>query len=297
MATMTNSTTLKLSRLAAGTWKLSEWNWTTAQYQTWIAQCLELGISSFDLADIYGSYTGESLFGQALAAQPSLRARLQLITKCGIKLLSPQRPQHRVKSYDTSMQHIIASAEKSLRNLQTDYLDLLLLHRPDPLMAPDEIAEAFSRLLHSGKVRHFGVSNFTTSQFEMLNAFVPLYTNQVECSLLHLDPLMDGTFDQAIRLQRTPMIWSPVGSGELFRSSNERETRIRQTLAEIGVEQGVSSGVIAIAWLLRHPAKLIPIIGSSKITRYQEAMHALSIELSREQWHRLWVASLGRNTP
>ncbi len=291
------STPLTLSRLAAGTWKLTDWNWQISDVVRWLEQCIELGVTTIDLADIYGSYRVEAFFGQALRQQPVLRQQLQLVSKCGIKLLSPQRPAHQIKSYDTSREHIVASVDQSLHDLGCDYLDLLLIHRPDPLMNAEEVADAVTHLKQQGKIREFGVSNFTPTQFELLNHYTPLFTNQIQCSLTHLEPLTDGSLDQAQRLRRSPMIWSPVGSGNLFRSPNERETRLREKLAIVASQHDVTPSVIAIAWLLRHPAKMIPIIGSSKIERYRDAAQALSVELTREQWHLLWSASLGKNVP
>ena len=171
---------LALSRIVAGMWRMNDWGMSVQQRVAFIEQCIELGVTSFDHADIYGNYGVEGTFGEALRAQPSLRERIELVSKCGIKLVSDQRPQHGIQHYDTTASHIIASAEESLRQLGTDRLDLLLIHRPDPLMDFDEVADAFTRLQRAGKVRHVGVSNFTRHQFECLNRRVPLATNQVE---------------------------------------------------------------------------------------------------------------------
>ena len=180
---------LRCSRIVHGLWRLADWNKSEAEIREILDHCLKLGITTFDHADIYGDYTCEALFGEALAASKIDRSTIQLVTKCGIKLVSRNRPAHRVKCYDTTRTHIVASAENSLRNLRVDYIDLLLIHRPDPLTDPREINEAFVSLRDSGKVRHFGVSNFLPSQFEMLASKldVPLITNQIEYSVLHLD--------------------------------------------------------------------------------------------------------------
>ncbi len=293
---MNNTAPLSLSRISAGTWKLVEWKWTTHQIIDWIERCVEWGITTFDHADIYGSYLGEIEFGHALKRFP-YREKLQLVSKCGIKLVSPQRPQHLAKSYDSSAHHIIASAENSLKNLQTDYLDLLLLHRPDPLMDPEAVAHAFERLQREGKVRYFGVSNFTPSQFELLNSYIPLQTNQIECSLLQLNALTDGTLDQALRYKRPPMIWSPLASGALFREDNERIQRIREKLKALATLYQTDESSIALAWLMRHPARLIPVIGSSHLQRYRDAITATTLNLDSDHWHALWSASLGKNIP
>ena len=169
-----------LSPIVAGAWRMGEWGMNVEQRVRWIEQCLDLGITSFDHADIYGGYTVETLFGEALAAQPSLRSRMQLVTKCGIKLVSERRPGHAIKSYDTSRAHVLASVDESLRAMHTDHIDLLLIHRPDALMDPDELANTFEGLRAAGKVLHFGVSNHTPSQLALLNNRIGLATNQIE---------------------------------------------------------------------------------------------------------------------
>ena len=207
---------MKLPPVVAGVWRLNEWKLDTTALVRWIEQALELGITSFDHADVYGGYSVEAAFGTALAASPGLRERLQLVTKCGIKLISPARPSHRIKSYDTSRAHITASVENSLRALRTDRIDLLLIHRPDALMDADEVAQTFGQLRAAGKVLHFGVSNHTPSQFALLHRRLPLVTNQIELSPLQLQALSDGTLDQCTDLGLRPMIWSPLGGGRLF---------------------------------------------------------------------------------
>jgi len=202
-----------LSPIVAGAWRMAEWNWTAQERLRWIEQIIELGVTSFDHADIYGDYAVEDLFGESLALRPALREKLQLVDKCGIKLVSQKRPAHRIKSYDTSRNHIVASVEASLRALRTDRLDLLLIHRPDALMDASEVAQTFATLKQQGKVLYFGVSNFMPWQFELLDAAMSahgdrLVTNQIELHPLRLEPLHDGTLDQAQRLRRRPMIWS-----------------------------------------------------------------------------------------
>lgn len=286
-----------LSPIVAGCWRLDQWGWTPQERLRWIEQCLELGVTSFDHADIYGSYTVEALFGEALALAPHLRARLQLVSKCGIQLVSPQRPQHRVKAYDSSRGHIVASVEHSLKALRTDHLDLLLLHRPDPLLEADEVAEAFEQLRSAGKVKHFGVSNYSPAQFELLASRTSLVTNQVECSLLHLAPLHDGTFDQMQRLRLSPMIWSPLAGGRLFNGEGEPERRVRAALESVAREHGCGAATVAHAWLLRLPCRPHPIVGSRRIEAMREAVEALSLRLDPPTWHALWSAGAGRPVP
>ncbi|MDO9193555.1 MAG: aldo/keto reductase, partial [Undibacterium sp.] len=236
-----------------------------------------------------------ALLGEALALAPQLRERLQIVTKCGIKLVSQARPSHQIQHYDTSRAHIIASAENSLRNMHIDAIDVLLIHRPDPLMDADEIAEAFLALQQSGKVRHFGVSNFTPSQFELLASRFPLVTNQLELSLLHMNPLHDGTLDLCQRQRIAPMIWSALAGGRLMSDSGEQAQRVRLVLARLAEELNVAISTVALAWILRHPSNPLVLTGSGKIAAIREAVAATELTLSREQWFSLWCASAGKN--
>ena len=287
-----------LSPVIAGCWRLAEWGRSAQDTSRWIEECAEVGVNSFDHADIYGGYRVEQLFGDALALAPGLRDRLQLISKCGIKLVTPARPEHRVKSYDSSADHIIASVDTSLMALRTDRLDLLLLHRPDSLMEPDEVAGAFDTLRRAGKVQAFGVSNFSASQFELLDAATPLQTNQIELHPLHLEPLNDGTLDQALRLKRRPMIWSPLAGGRLLRGDESAAAqRVRAELQAIAARLGVSEAAVAYAWVLRHPSRPHVLVGSSRREAMQEAVGAASLRLSREDWYALWIAGAGHPVP
>jgi predicted oxidoreductase len=290
----------QFSRLAFGLWRLVSWDLDDARLLALINACMDYGITTFDHADIYGDYTCEQLFGRALGLTPSLRDKIQLVTKCGIKLVSAKRPAHTIKHYDTGRAHIIASVENSLRTLQTDYIDVLLIHRPDPLMDAGEVAAAFTTLRQAGKVLHFGVSNFTPWQFDLLASRLdfPLVTNQVEISVLHLDALHDGTLDQCQRLGISPMAWSPLGGGRLFDGGDEQALRLRQALETIGQELGgASPDQVALAWLLAHPARIIPVLGTGKIARIQSAAQATELQPSREQWFTIWTASAGKNVP
>lgn len=284
-----------LSPIVAGAWRMGEWGMNVEQRVRWIEQCLDLGITSFDHADIYGGYTVETLFGEALAAQPSLRSRMQLVTKCGIKLVSERRPGHAIKSYDTSRAHVLASVDESLRAMHTDHIDLLLIHRPDALMDPDELANTFEGLRAAGKVLHFGVSNHTPSQLALLNNRTGLATNQIELSPLHLNALTDGTLDQCLDLGIRPMIWSPLAGGRLFKAGDEAAQRVRTVLEALGRQHQVSVATMAYAWILRHPSRPVPITGSQRVEALQEAVAALSLPLAAEDWYRVWEASEGRS--
>jgi predicted oxidoreductase len=292
------TTGLELSRLVAGCWRLVDWKKTRPELDAWIRGCLDLGVTSFDHADIYGGYACEAAFGEAL--EPSLRRKIKLITKCGVGLVSAARPGNRVHHYDTSREHIVASAEGSLRALRTEYLDLLLIHRPDPLLDADEVSEAFESLLRTGKVLHLGVSNFMPWQLELLGNRLgsPLVTNQIELHVGHLEPLHDGTVDQCQRLRIPPMAWSPLGGGALLRSEEARWQRVRNALSRVGSRYGGASlEQVAIAWLLRHPAGVIPILGTGRIERLRALAEAERMKLERQDWFEIWEASAGHGVP
>lgn len=290
----------QFSRIALGFWRLNEWKMNTGQTLDLIEKAIGLGITTFDHADIYGGYTCEEMFGKALAEKPSLREKMEIVTKCGICLVSPRRPDNHFHGYDTSKSHILKSVENSLENLNTDYLDVLLIHRPDPLMNADEVAEAFALLRESGKVKHFGVSNFSPAQFNLLQSRLdfPLVTNQVEVSVLKMDTLNDGTLDQCQQLKISPMAWSPLGGGELFWGNSEKIIRLRNELQKIGEELGdVSVDQVVLSWLLMHPSKIVPVLGTGNITRIKSAADSVNLDLSRDQWFRIWTASAGVEVP
>jgi len=264
-----------------------------AQRLRWIEQALDLGVTSFDHADIYGGYTVEALFGEALAAAPALRQRMQIVSKCGIKLVSANRPGHGIKSYDSSRAHVMASVEASLKALRTEHIDLLLIHRPDSLMDPDELADTFVQLKATGKVRAVGVSNHRPSQLAMLHRRHALVTQQIELSPLQLQALDDGTLDQCVDLGLRPMIWSPMGGGRLFTGTDPQAVRVRAVLGALAAQHGVSAATIVYAWILRHPSRPVPITGSHRIEALAEAVAALSLRLSAQDWYRVWQASTG----
>ena len=288
---------LHLSPIVAGLWRLAEWGLDSAGLQAWIEQALDLGITSFDHADIYGGYAVEAQFGQAMARAPGLRQRLQIVTKCGIKLADPARPAHRINSYDSSPAHVLASVDASLRALRTDRIDLLLIHRPDLLANPQDLADTFGRLQAAGKVLHFGVSNHAPDQLAMLHRRFPLVTNQIEFSPLQMKALADGTLTQCVDLGLRPMIWSPLGRGRLFSGADEQVRRVHAVLAEMGKARGVSVATMALAWILRHPSRPWPITGTGRLQALQEAVAALDVALSAEDWYRVWEASIGHPVP
>lgn len=282
---------LHLSPLVAGTWRLHEQGWSPMDRLRWIERWADLGVTSFDHADLYGGYTVEGLFGEALALRPALRDRLQLVSKCGIRLAGHARGAARVKHYDSSAAHIRASVEHSLRALRTDRLDLLMLHRPDPLLDATEVAEVVAALLREGKILAFGVSNFGPQAFEMLDTFTPLATNQVELHPLRREPLHDGTLDGLQRRGRRPMIWSPLAGGRLLGGDESADARrVRWVLGTLGARLGVSPASVAYAWLLRHPTRPLPVVGTMREAGLQDALAALDLRLDAESWTELWQA-------
>ena len=283
-----------LSPIVAGAWRLADWGWTAQQRLAWVEANLDLGLTSFDHADIYGDYRVEALFGEALALRPALRSRMQLVSKCGIQLRSPARPDHHVKHYDTTAAHVRAAVDASLQAMRCDHLDLLLIHRPDALMDFDALADTFEALRRAGKVRHFGVSNFSPAQLAPLHRRIALASHQIELSPLHLDPLHDGVLDQCQDLGLRPMVWSPLAGGRLFTGRDETAQRVRQTLEAIAAELGISTTTLAIAWVLRHPSAPLPILGSRRISVAQDALAALGLQLDVQTWWRIWSAGAGR---
>ncbi|WP_435953455.1 aldo/keto reductase [Dryocola sp. BD626] len=286
----------EFSRLVMGYWRLMEWNMSPRQLASFIEEHVELGITTADHADIYGGYACEAAFGDAMRLAPHLRQKMEIVTKCGIATTA--NPDHALGHYITDRSHIVSSAEASLQKLATDYLDLLLIHRPDPLMDADEVAEAFTALHQSGKVRHFGVSNFTPAQFALLQSRLPftLATNQVEISPVHQPTILDGTLDQCQQLRIRPMAWSCLGGGSLF--NDEAYQPLRDELQAVADEMGAQTiEQVVYAWVMRLPSKPLPIIGSGKIERVRSAIHSLSLEMSRQQWFRIRKAALGYDVP
>ncbi len=272
----------EFSRVIAGAWR-----WHTVSQDTvdrLIHTSLNEGITTFDHADIYGDHANEEIFGNVIRKNSSLREKMQLVSKCGIKFKSEKRPSSLVKHYDTSKEHIIWSVENSLTMLGTDRLDLLLIHRPDPLLNPTEVAEAFTQLKKQGKVLHAGVSNFTPSQYRMLQHYLdfPLVTNQIEISLSRTLPFFNGDLDLLLEHEASAMAWSPLGGGNLMIGDREwfgKASKYNATYAQL-----------SLAWLMKHPA-IFPVIGTTKPDRITESAKAVAIDLDRQDWFEMlqWV--------
>ena len=290
---------LSLSRIVHGYWRLRDWDLSDDQLLKLIEQVLELGITSFDHADIYGNHTCEAYFGRALALKPELREKMELISKCGIKMATDYNPELEIKIYDYSTEYIIKQAETSLKNLGTDRLDLLLLHRPAPFFNPEEVAKAFDQLKSSGKVLNFGVSNFSPAQFDTLQSYLdmPLATNQVEISVSCLEHFENENTEYFLKHKIKPMAWSPLAGGAIFNPKTEKEQRLATVLKTIAAELSTDIDQVMYAWLLKHPTGIMPIVGSQHIKRIKSAVDALKIELSLEQWYKIYIASKGEDLP
>lgn len=289
---------LNISPIVHGLWRLAEWNLSSQETLRLLESTIELGITTYDHADIYGNYTCEKLFGDALKLDKSLRQDIQLVSKCGIKLVSDKFPERQVKYYDYTSAYIIESVENSLAHFGTDYIDLLLLHRPSPFFNAEEVAGAFEMLRSAGKVLQFGVSNFSPMQFDLLSTFVdePLVTNQVEISPYCLEHFQNGNIEYFQKHGIRPMAWSPLAGGELLNPATEKGQRLLPVLKAINEELGCESvATLVYAWILKHPSGAIPIVGSGKLSRIKDAVDAETMKMSLEQWFRIYIASLGED--
>lgn len=287
-----------VSPLIAGLWRLRHWGMSRQDILAYIEQCLDLGVTTMDHAMVYRSQVP---FGEALALQPSLRDKMQIITKCGIRPmgydeLGAQSTNH----YDSSFEAIIASTEASLRDLQTDYIDILLLHRPDYLMDVYEVAEAFARLKAQGKVRYFGVSNFSVHQFQALqNVWTDgLVTNQVEFSPYHMQALESGVFEQCTATAARPMLWSCLAGGKLLQPADDKGERVLRALEQVAEESAADNvEQVVYAWVRALPCRPVPLLGTSKIERVANAVKGADLALTREQWYAIWQAANGAAVP
>jgi predicted oxidoreductase len=280
------------SRIIAGTMTWGVWgkNCTENEMIDLMHVYLENGITTFDHADIYGDYTTESAFGNAFRVSKIGREKIQLVSKCGIQLPSETR-KNRLKHYDYSKAYIVNSVEQSLKNLQTDYLDLLLLHRPSPLMQVDEIAEAIQKLENDGKILDFGVSNFNNLQSELVAIKTKINYNQIQFSLTHHEPMSDGSLDYMQIQQITPMAWNPLGA--VFKNNDAQSQRIMKTATTLAVKYNVTVDVLLLAWILKHPSGILPVCGTTDKNRITQLMKATQIELQLQDWFALWTASKG----
>lgn len=288
---------LSLSRIVYGMWRIGDdSNTSPAHVQAKIESCLAQGITTLDQADIYGGYTAEAILGGALKASPQLRDKVELVTKCGIVAPVGRYADRRVKYYDTTAGHITASVEASLRGMGTDRIDLLLIHRPDPLIDHEETGKALDGLVASGKVRSVGVSNFRPWDFSLLQSAMSskLVTNQIEISLVAPECFINGDLAYLQERAIAPMAWSPLGGGSLFGEDNRQ---LLAALERIGKAQGVDATAVAVAWLLRHPARIIPVMGTNNLERIGKIGEAARVEMDRQTWFELYTLAIGKDVP
>lgn len=287
---------MNYSRIIAGTMTWGAWGkqFSKNEMVDLIHFCLEQNITSFDHADIYGGYTNEADFGNALSESKIPREHIQLITKCGIQHPCENR-DNKIKHYNYGKDYIIWSAETSLKNLKTEYLDLFLLHRPSPLMHPDEIAEAISQLKQQGKIKNYGVSNFTPSQVELVSSEHAVSVNQIEFSLTHHNAMYDGSLDQMMLKNITPMAWSSLGS--VYKEDNEQVLRIKKLLGELKEAYNATFDQLLLAWVLKHPSTIHPVIGTTTKERIKDAAKSVHIDLDLEDWFLILEASQGHKVP
>jgi predicted oxidoreductase len=304
---------LRSSRLAYGCWRVAgTWNpaevtdASRAAGRQAIIAAYEAGYSLFDNADVYCAGEAERILGQVLSEVSGMRDRVVILTKGGIRPGGDPQPDSPGR-YDFSASHLISACEHSLRRLGIETIDVYLLHRPDLLADPEEVAQAFSQLKTAGKVRYFGVSNFRPTLLTALQAAcpMPMVAHQVEISLAKLDTLTDGTLDQCLIEHITPMAWSPLAAGLIGDGANRllpsqktyQPERFLPALDSVAQARGVSRTVVALAWLLKHPARIMPIIGSINPDRIRDAAKAADLELTREEWYRLLIAARGEPMP
>lgn len=286
---------LDLSRIVYGMWRLGDDpNTGTDHIRNKIAACLDQGITTMDQADIYGGYEAEEILGHALT--PELRNKIEIVTKCDIVAPVGRYADARVKYYDTSRAHILASVDHSLRLMKIDQVDLLLIHRPDPLMDAAETGAALDEMVQSGKVRAVGVSNFRPWDWELLQAAMktPLVTNQIEISLLCHAPFTNGDIAFHQRQGQPLMAWSPLAGGMLF---DARNANLRAALGAVGDRFGVDETAVAVAWLLAHPARILPVMGTNNLDRIARIGDAQKVEMDRQTWFELYTHALGHEVP
>ncbi len=258
-----------------------------------ISSCVENGITTFDNADVYGNYTTEREFGDALILCGVPRDEIQIITKCGIIKPCAEKPGFNISHYNTSKRHIIESVEQSIENINTPYIDVLMINRPSPIMNYEEMGEAFHYLKEAGLVKEFGVVNFSPDQIRAMHKFYPITSHQSELSITHLSPLLDGTLDTCMANDMTPMSWSPIGGGAIYTNSR-RGKKLEETLTKQASKYGWTLSEMALLFLLHHPAKIRPVLNLSKADKYKEVVDLADTILTNEQWFEIFVTCSGQ---
>jgi predicted oxidoreductase len=290
----------EFSRMVYGTWRLLDGEPTPQQINRRLHTCLDLGMTTIDTAEIYGLYEVEQLLGSALALTPGLRDQLELVTKAGIYVPCSYHPERRTAHYNATGPRLVKSLEKSLRLLGTDHVELFLVHRPDWLTRADDTAAGLNELLHDGKIRAAGVSNYSVSQFDLLNSHMTqsLVTNQIEFHLLHPEPITDGTLNQCEKLGVRPMAWSPLAGGRMFELGNPAAQRLAAIAKSMSSRYNAATlEQLAYAWIIANPSQPLPVFGTTRLERIQSAAEAAEIALEREDWYALWEAAQGRRVP
>ena len=284
---------LDLSRLVYGMWRVSDDKDTSpAHVQAKIEACLDQGITTIDQADIYGGYAAEAVMGNCLKSAPALRDQIEIITKCDIVAPVGKYADRRVKHYDTSRGHILESVDSSLINMNIDHIDVLLIHRPDPMMDHHETGAALDEVIASGKVRAAGVSNFKLHDWTLLQSAMQskLVTNQIEISVLCHDPFTNGDIAYLQERSISPMAWSPLGGGELFDAKNMTLLAVLKSVAE---QNAVDAAAVAVAWLLAHPAGILPVLGTNNLDRIKNIGDAAKVKIDRQTWFEIYTAARG----
>lgn len=289
--------TVELSRIVYGLWRIADdTDRSVAHVTAKIRSCLDQGITTMDQADIYGDYEAEEVFGNALRAEPGLRNKMEIVTKCGIAMRSGKFPDRYVHHYDTSAAHITASVDASLQRMGTDYVDVLLIHRPDPFMDAAETGRALDDVVAAGKVRAVGVSNFTYRNYSLLQSAMTerLVLNQIEINPLHVPAFWDGTLDWMQEKSVTPMAWSPLAGGRLFGPDG---ARVLPVLERIAAEQDVDATAVVVAWLMAHPSGILPVLGTNNLDRIASMSDATKVVMDRQTWFEIFEAANGHQVP
>lgn len=289
---------LSFSQIVYGMWRVRDGDADTsvAHVRAKLDACLDQGITTIDQADIYGDYGAEAVLGSVLAEDPSLRDKIEIVTKCDIIAPIGYHSDKRVKYYDTSADYITAALDRSLGEMSTDHVDMLLIHRPDPFMDADETGAALDALVESGKVRAVGVSNFRPWDFDLLQSRMdhPLLTNQIEVSVLETSPMTNGDLAYLQQHRIPAMAWSPLGGGALFAAENKA---LDAVLTRIAGDAGTDITAVAVAWLLAHPNDILPVMGTNNLGRIKSISDALKIDLDRQTWFEIYEAAIGHEVP
>ena len=293
---------VSFSKVIQGFWRAQDWQWTPQQLNRYLNELVERGVTTMDHADIYGNYTCEGIFGEALKLSPQLRDEIEIVTKCGIVLSSSPEQDIQGHRYDHSKTHIQKAVDRSLQQLNVDYLDSLLIHRPSPLMDPHEVTEALKALVSEGKVRSFGVSNFNKSQYDLLSKCLVcdklhITINQLEVSPYTLDAIDNGVINHMYKDDVKIMSWSPMAGGKLFDLADEKAARIMAIVSPLAQKYNVTTNGIIMAWLDKHPAAIMPVLGTHKIERIDDAIAGLEVTLTDQEWFDIYTASLGHDIP